>query len=62
MPGTAQGTETYSNNAIIILITIYLLSSAPMLAGEIIHLLNSSEWKSIFKMPSLREEVNKWRT
>ena len=55
MPGTGQGTETYSNNTIIILIIIYLLYSVPMLAGEIIHLLNSSERKSILKMSSLRE-------
>ena len=55
MPGTGQGTETYSKNTTIILIIIYLLYFAPMLAGEIIHLLNSSEWKSILKMSSLKE-------
>lgn len=55
MPGTGQGTETYSNNTTVILIIIYLLYSAPMLAGEIVHLLNSNEWKSIFKMSSLRK-------
>lgn len=54
--GTGQGIGAHRNNpTIIFLIIMYLLYSAPKLAHETNHLLNTSKQRLILKMSFLRE-------